>query len=51
MNRGSLWFSRFIVESQGEREKVERDRDTSHGQEQRRGKRRDRRKARVRGKE
>jgi hypothetical protein len=41
-------FKSFIVERQGEREKVERGRETSHGQEERMGKRRERRKARVR---
>ena len=51
MNRDILWFYSFIIKIQRELEKVKRERETSHGQEERMGKRRERRKSRVRGSE
>ena len=42
MSRHCLWFYSFIVERQGEREKVEREREASHGHVERGGRERER---------
>jgi hypothetical protein len=46
MSRDCLWFYSFIIERQEERREGKRERETSHGQEEIRGERRERRKAR-----